>query len=198
MSEVDTRVMYKENLAHINAESTNHHHIRLLRPSNTSLNSGLWIIKIFSLRKTPGFAALSYSWGNHPADASLSISTSDDPEVDRTGLSVSSDLLCAIQNIKRINSLRWLWVDAICINQANNEEKSDQVTMMKTIYAAANRVYVWLGNAIADTDPAEEYDMRGQFLLAGINRGKIKEWILQGAHVWWVRLRTFIASVGRA
>jgi len=39
-----------------------------------------------------------------------------------------------------------VWVDAICINQADLKEKSTQVSMMRDIYAAAKCVLVWLGN----------------------------------------------------
>lgn len=38
-----------------------------------------------------------------------------------------------------------LWVDAICIDQDNEREKSSQVTMMGSIYANAERVVAWLG-----------------------------------------------------
>lgn len=39
----------------------------------------------------------------------------------------------------------YLWVDAICIDQASNYEKSYQVTMMGQIYRNAQSVIVWLG-----------------------------------------------------
>jgi len=38
-----------------------------------------------------------------------------------------------------------LWVDAICINQSDENERSSQVNLMSTIYRAARRVLVWLG-----------------------------------------------------
>ena len=40
----------------------------------------------------------------------------------------------------------WLWVDAICINQAADAEKSHQVNMMGRIYNRAQMVRVWLGS----------------------------------------------------
>ncbi|KAI0183111.1 heterokaryon incompatibility protein-domain-containing protein [Xylaria flabelliformis] len=39
----------------------------------------------------------------------------------------------------------WLWVDFICINQADIEERQDQVQWMTEIYGNARRAHVWLG-----------------------------------------------------
>lgn len=41
---------------------------------------------------------------------------------------------------------RVIWIDAICINQGDTEEKSRQVQVMSMVYAKAIRVVVWLGN----------------------------------------------------
>ncbi|KAK3352492.1 hypothetical protein B0T25DRAFT_437335, partial [Lasiosphaeria hispida] len=37
-----------------------------------------------------------------------------------------------------------LWIDAMCINQNSNPEKSQQVALMSRIYAAAQRIVMWL------------------------------------------------------
>ncbi|OCK96232.1 uncharacterized protein K441DRAFT_487817, partial [Cenococcum geophilum 1.58] len=42
------------------------------------------------------------------------------------------------------NEPRFLWADAICINQGNIAERSRQVSFMRVIYEAAARVLVWL------------------------------------------------------
>ena len=42
---------------------------------------------------------------------------------------------------------RVMWIDAICINQEDDNEKGRQVQSMAKIYAYANRVIVWLGEA---------------------------------------------------
>jgi hypothetical protein len=51
---------------------------------------------------------------------------------------------------------RIVWVDAICIDQTNTAEKSQQVQSMAKIYAKASRVIVWLGEAAATSDHALE------------------------------------------
>jgi hypothetical protein len=38
-----------------------------------------------------------------------------------------------------------LWIDAVCINQQDVTERSEQVKMMREIYERATEVIVWLG-----------------------------------------------------
>lgn len=47
-----------------------------------------------------------------------------------------------------------MWIDAICINQFDDVEKSDQVRLMKTIYSKASKVIVWLGTGSKRTAAA--------------------------------------------
>jgi len=41
--------------------------------------------------------------------------------------------------------MRRVWIDAICINQDNLDERSQQVSLMTDIYSKARRVIIWLG-----------------------------------------------------
>jgi len=41
--------------------------------------------------------------------------------------------------------LRRIWIDALCVNQQDLDERSDQVSLMKYIYDGAEKVIVWLG-----------------------------------------------------
>jgi hypothetical protein len=59
-------------------------------------------------------------------------------------------------------------VDAICIDQANEKEKGDQIPLMVEIYAKASRVVVWLGDAKDDSDRALEV-----VRLAGENSARL-------------------------
>lgn len=51
----------------------------------------------------------------------------------------------ALQQIRDESSTRALWVDAICINQADPIERAQQVAMMGDIYTSACNVINWLG-----------------------------------------------------
>lgn len=40
-----------------------------------------------------------------------------------------------------------LWIDALCINKHDLDEKAPQIKMMATIYSRAFAVHIWLGKA---------------------------------------------------
>jgi hypothetical protein len=50
------------------------------------------------------------------------------------------------------------WIDAICINQADNEEKNQQIAKMPAIYSTATHVYIWLGSPDPDGRSARAMD----------------------------------------
>ncbi|KXS99040.1 hypothetical protein AC578_6948 [Pseudocercospora eumusae] len=66
----------------------------------------------------------------------------------------------ALQRIRCNNRDRYLWVDAVCINQENDAEKSQQVSKMLTIFKKASRVIIWLGEVGEHTKLVEEYFSR--------------------------------------
>ncbi|EME45513.1 hypothetical protein DOTSEDRAFT_97752, partial [Dothistroma septosporum NZE10] len=43
------------------------------------------------------------------------------------------------------NRRTFLWVDNLCINQDDLDEKSQQVLLMGDIYAASRTLIVWMG-----------------------------------------------------
>ena len=94
--------------------------------------------------RLPAFSALSYAWGNE--DPTASILCNGDT------FHVTPHLYSALRTITRLGCATQLWVDAICLNQRDDEEKSIQVPKMATIYRAANNVLAWLGPAGENSD----------------------------------------------
>ena len=58
-----------------------------------------------------------------------------------------------MQGMRLTTPADYLWIDAICINQEDDDEKSSQVSMIFEIYSVAQSVVVWLDE---DTFPALE------------------------------------------
>lgn len=83
------------------------------------------------------YDALSYTWGDN--EQSKTILCNKKP------LSVTSNLFSALVALR--SGSRYLWVDAICVEQQNDEEKGFQVRNMLLIYQRATRVIAWLGEA---------------------------------------------------
>jgi len=59
---------------------------------------------------------------------------------DREEFSVTANLFDALSHLRYFDRPRVLWVDALCINQADVSERNRQVAHMLTIYQAASRV----------------------------------------------------------
>jgi hypothetical protein len=97
-----------------------------------------------SSRRTVPFEALSYTWGD-PSET-LSI------EIDSHPVPVRRNLGIALRHLRTLETERILWVDALCINQTDSNEKGWQVPRMHEIYSDADRVIVWLGEATELSD----------------------------------------------
>jgi hypothetical protein len=82
-----------------------------------------------------GFDALSYTWGDS--------STVSEIFLGENAVLVRRNLMLALQHLDTTTKV--LWVDAICINQMDEQERNAQVAKMRGIYAKANTVRVWLG-----------------------------------------------------
>lgn len=99
-----------------------------------------------TLHQVPPYEALSYTWGR--PDPQFYISCNG------LRMGVAENLWHALHRIRHTEQTRILWIDAICINQDDIEERNHQVTMMKEIYSRASNVIVWLGEASKDSSDA--------------------------------------------
>ncbi|KAK3340829.1 heterokaryon incompatibility protein-domain-containing protein, partial [Neurospora tetraspora] len=127
-------------------------HIRLLQllPSkneDAAIHCQLFCTALDSKGTRP-YEALSYVWGSEDKPCSIFI--------DGCNLAVGKNLYAALLHLRDHSIQRTIWIDAICINQGDNEEKGHQVQSMAKIYAKASRVIVWLGEEAAGSDQALE------------------------------------------
>ena len=95
------------------------------------------------------YEALSYTWG--PTDNPISVRA--DCCADGT-LAVTRNLAEALGYLRYSDKPRLLWIDAICINQQDPDERSGQVELMADIYNGASRVIIWLGPESRDSSIA--------------------------------------------
>jgi hypothetical protein len=105
-------------------------------------------LRTYLRRDAPDYDAVSYTWGDDAS--SIQVSCND------SHLEIRSNLLNALPQISesRPEPHRPLWIDAICLNQADHEEKAVHVPLMGEIYENAKRTLVWLGDAADDSDLA--------------------------------------------
>jgi hypothetical protein len=87
------------------------------------------------------YEALSWSWGTDPQDFRILVRKG----ASRSRMKASPALVWALKYLRYSDRDRTLWIDAICINQQNVEEKNYQVQLMSQIYSYATGVCIWLG-----------------------------------------------------
>ncbi|KAH6859136.1 heterokaryon incompatibility protein-domain-containing protein [Alternaria rosae] len=95
--------------------------------------------RVYSLHsRLPEFTALSYTWGS--VIASIDIELNDVP------FAVGRNLWTFLEEMRSQKQYRMYWIDAICINQSNEYERSHQIPIMRRIYRRATSVSIWLGD----------------------------------------------------
>jgi hypothetical protein len=67
---------------------------------------------------------------------------------------ITRDLKIALSKLQKRQSSRLLWVDQICIDQSNEEEKDGQISGMWDIYQSCHHAIIWLGQGAPRTDIA--------------------------------------------
>jgi hypothetical protein len=124
--------------------------IRLLRPvRHGALSLGVlrFALEVVDIKDEPDFVALSYTWG--PADADdkdrNAVSERMPIYINSRRLDVYPNLFDALTQLVRSGFDRCIWIDAICINQEDVDEATQQVQMMDTIYKSASSTVLWLG-----------------------------------------------------
>ena len=107
-------------------------------------------LRTLSLDEQPGYTALSYVWGTKICDTPIKINDKS--------FTVTENLYRALQHLQYKDIAPAVWIDAICINQSDNEEKSHQVSLMRQMFSCASSVIIWLG------PQAEHSDLIAAFL----------------------------------
>jgi hypothetical protein len=89
-----------------------------------------------SLKTPPRYETVSYAWGMPSKEWCITI--------DGAALAITESLAVALRRLVTLSQTKYLWIDQICINQADPMERGHQVVMMGKIYAKGERVMVWL------------------------------------------------------
>ena len=102
------------------------------------------------------YDALSYSWGMNEDGNS-----SQDYELFIHGNRqwITRNLSEGLRRIRVCDKPIRIWIDAVCINQQDDVERSVQVAMMADIYARAEKIFVWLGNGTEEKEDLVMLDL---------------------------------------
>ncbi|KAI0438943.1 heterokaryon incompatibility protein-domain-containing protein [Xylaria telfairii] len=148
--------------------------------------------RFVDLNINPFYDAISYTWGE--PDFTTEILIGDDLCV----LCITANLRDALVRYRFPTESRSIWADAICIDQANEEDKRKQIPSMRDIYRCASSVLVWLGK-----DPLGEACLREIALLSQrktvpvmtSGRGKITSILNRLVSLSWFSRRWVIQEI---
>jgi hypothetical protein len=91
-------------------------------------------LRAVSLDDQPSFKAISYVWGDAQHKRGIT--------VDGQSFFVTQNLFRGLQRIRDPATKLTIWVDALCINQTDSDERREQVQLMRAIYTSANEVLI--------------------------------------------------------
>lgn len=86
----------------------------------------------------PDYEAISYCWGDSTQCKRITLN----------GLAMlaPASAVNILEQLRPVEGTRRLWIDALCINQADVDERGYQVTLMYDIYKNSLSTIIWLGD----------------------------------------------------
>jgi hypothetical protein len=135
------------------ALDNNNHEIRILEFFNINPHEPQkprfgGLLKHISLIDVEPYDALSYCWGVSTQNHVVSITLGHGEAITSYRIHITDNLQSALAALwKRRGEKKTIriWVDALCINQDDLYERSQQVQMMRQIYSMAEKVLAWVG-----------------------------------------------------
>ncbi|KAF2094038.1 hypothetical protein NA57DRAFT_25350, partial [Rhizodiscina lignyota] len=151
----------------------------------------IWRARISDAR--PEYEALSYTWGEKYPRRKIFCRNP------ASVLEVTQNCYSSLRRLRK-DTDRYLWIDAISINQENDIERSVQVRIMDRIFASASGVIVDLGEATpgsrllfeeladADADADQTREPTGKFIRQWPNEEIIQELEYLYQRPWFSRI----------
>jgi hypothetical protein len=135
-AEPSTPMLYE--YAHLNYQLGQEVRLLVLRPGEYSDQLRCDIIHV-NLEDEPEYDAVSYTWSSNNEETTL-------PRSINCGISkyisITANCDTALRQLRRRGLKQRLWIDAVCINQTNNDERNHQVRFMDRIYSQAQSVRI--------------------------------------------------------
>jgi hypothetical protein len=167
----------------------------VLQPTNGVRNS-VPSCRIFhtTFAEKPVYEALSYTWGDDSIKSNIILNGCD--------FEVSRNLFEALVGLRSLNAGRILWIDALCINQIDTDERNSQLRLMPLAYKRADCVLAWLGYGRNSSDFVQREYWRRVWVVHEIGKARrlkvcFAEMVYRNELVWKRKTMTwddFVAS----
>ena len=163
--------------------------IRLVQIHGSTNKAGPLSLRItqFATSRRPPYAAISYTWGS--ASRSVPVTINGKP------FTIRPNLYQLLFHLRQRGESRFLWVDALCINQTNDSERNFHVQFMSRIYEEAELAIVWLGLPSDDRREARAIDFLVEMADHRPNKAGIASfrdlYFTEKAQPRWINLLSF-------
>ncbi|KAH6621827.1 heterokaryon incompatibility protein-domain-containing protein, partial [Boeremia exigua] len=117
-------------------------HLRLISLEGHDKTTQIVTVSIITVptHDVPHYHAVSYTWGERTSGEQIWMNG------DRAGhLHVQANCATVLRQLHHFSTSEYYWIDAICINQSDTEEKECQVAMMGWIFMHAECVLACVG-----------------------------------------------------
>lgn len=166
--------------------------LRLVRFSQRG-NRTYAVLETFPVHELPPYHALSYTW----ASEKTGLATSWSIQIEQAHLPVLDTLqpfVEALASKSLLSEARW-WIDSICLDQSNLEERAEQVQLMQRIYHQADEVIIWLGEESVDSNLAIDFiELHDEIMRSKTSREEFRTMLLKEKyHAHWTALTNFIS-----
>lgn len=146
-------------------------------------------LKTVSLDGDTEYDALSYVWGNSNLESEIYMNGCSRP--------MPKNLVSGLHFLRSLIPGRRLWVDQVCIDQQNTEEKNRHVCLMSDIYRKAKTAFAYLHPAEDDLQSQESINTLVYFTQHSIAGSSKPSALVCLAflsrffrHQWWTRVWT--------
>lgn len=117
--------------------------VEVLEDNHSEAIQARFRMSTWRLDALPSYHAISYTWGDPESNTAVLINGKT--------FRIRKNCEFALKQAWWYKSNSYYWIDAICINQANDEEKGKQVAMMGNIYKRAHEVLACVGDHADDS-----------------------------------------------
>ncbi|KAH7080429.1 heterokaryon incompatibility protein-domain-containing protein [Paraphoma chrysanthemicola] len=138
-------------------------------------------VYVANLDASPTYTTLSYVWGTYS-------SPPDHVLCNDISVPITSNCHSALRHLRTINGSFDVWIDAICINQEDQEEKHQQIGLMGDIYSQSSQTFIWLGAGSSTTDRVMGFLNRVGHLQYFFEQGDVNKPVLKRPRSWAAQL----------
>ncbi|KAF3771413.1 HET-domain-containing protein, partial [Cryphonectria parasitica EP155] len=153
--------------------------VRLLPATSSGLECELFESTLQIARNH--YNALSYTWGEtNPGERAIIT-------VNETVVGIKANLYNALRRVRQRTQPVVLWVDSLCIDQSDEADRTQQVGMMRDIYASSSEVIIWLGirgrgDDLGESLSPDAIDIYGAFcVISMLSQGVL------ASKIWYLR-----------